>query len=125
MGLDGAPGANRVKYHHCVHYCHQSKLCSSEQSSENSVDLAAPIVSALQAPPTKAQVRKALEVNDILCDASKVGDAAGADGDGGLEVVHPQFLSQAQVKTSTPSAEKARQPESHKLIIGDHRKSFQ
>ena len=83
-------------------------LCSSEQSSENSVDLAAPIVSALQAPPTKPQVRKALEVNYILCDASIVGDAAGADGDGRLEVVHPQFLSQAQVKTSTPSAEKAR-----------------
>ena len=61
----------------------------------------------------------------ILCDASIVGHAAGADGDGGQEIVHPQFLSQAQVKTSTPSAEKARQPESHKLIIGDHRKSFQ
>ena len=65
-------------------------------------------------------------MNYILCDASIVGHAAGADGNGGLEVVHPQFLSpQAQVKTSTPSAEKARQPESHKLIIGDHRKSFQ
>ena len=66
-----------------------------------------------------------MEVNYILCDASIIGDAAGADGNGGLEVFHPQFLSQAQVKTSTPSAEKARQPESHKLIIGDHRKSFQ
>ena len=64
-------------------------------------------------------------MNYILCDASIVGNAAGADGNGGLEVVHPQFLSQAQVKTSTPSAEKARQPESHKLIIGDRRKSFQ
>ena len=64
-------------------------------------------------------------MNYILCDASIVGNAAGADGNGGLEVVHPQFLSQAQVKTSTPSADKARQPESHKLIIGDHRKSFQ
>lgn len=64
-------------------------------------------------------------MNNILCDASVVGDAAGADGNGGLEVVHPQFLSQAQVKTSTPSADKARQPESHKLIIGDQRKSFQ
>ena len=48
-------------YRHRGHYRHQSKPCSSEQSSENSVDLAAPIVSALQAPPTKAQVRKALE----------------------------------------------------------------
>ena len=84
------------------------------------MDLAAPIMSALQAPPTKPQVRKTME-----CDASIVGDAVGADSKGGLEVVHPQFLSQAQVKTSTPSAEKARQPESHKLIIGDHRKSFQ
>ena len=28
-----------------------------------------------------------MEVNYILCDASIIGDAAGADGNGGLEVV--------------------------------------
>merc|ERR1719361_3372327 len=67
----------------CLASCLGSTLAdldASEQRSENSVDLAAPIVSALQAPPTKPQ---------------------------------------AQVKTSTPSTEKARQPESHKLIIGN------
>ena len=35
---------------------HQYDNSSNEAASENSVDIAAPIVSALQAAPTKAQV---------------------------------------------------------------------
>merc|ERR1719458_2253158 len=53
----------------------------NEPASENSVDLAAPIVSALQAPPTKTQAQSE--------------------------------------RSRGQTAAKARQPESHKLIIGN------
>ena len=37
-----------------------------------------------------------------------------------MMVTGMMVMPQAQTQTSTPSAAKARQPESHKLIIGDH-----
>ena len=108
-------------------HCHPNPdYYSHAPASENSVDIAAPIVSALQAPPTKAQVMMMVVVMVMVLMIMMVMMVVVMTETVLVMMIIITWMRgligipQAQSQTSTPSAAKARQPESHKLIIGDH-----